>query len=257
MPYTSTPTSTEKMQTATELSSPSSSLKAVGSPLSWRDQFQQALSVASRYRSRNGTKSLQAITTNYIVISLCILISEYAYSSSSQYLSTSKHIIYAFACLVIASRLRAFENRVHEASHLNLFTFPSTHYSFQFLYSFPVFRMLEDYRASHLQHHQRLGDPTQGPRSHPHPRTRPRQGPRKPHILPLHTALIRLHPLRIPNDHLHGVLHLPLRLPSQNPLLGHSTRHHQPHQYNRLPRLLFCSLILPYLARHTFLGRSR
>ncbi|KAJ3154579.1 hypothetical protein HDU89_007817 [Geranomyces variabilis] len=59
--------------------------------------------------------------------------------------------------------MRAFENLVHEASHYNLFTSPRAHEILEFLYAFPVFRLLQDYRRSHQIHHKHLGDPTRDP----------------------------------------------------------------------------------------------
>ncbi|ROV95044.1 hypothetical protein VPNG_09486 [Cytospora leucostoma] len=132
------------------------------SPQSEAQQFQAALNLASRYRTRDTTKSLIAIFANYTVIGLGICLSEFV--SSKQYISSSiNSLVYVVACLVIASRLRAFENLVHEASHYNLFPSPSTHYKLEFLYSFPVFRLLKDYRHSHSIHHNHLGDPTKDP----------------------------------------------------------------------------------------------
>ncbi|KAJ5310390.1 uncharacterized protein N7443_002851 [Penicillium atrosanguineum] len=152
------------MQTTTKLlTSPSFTLAAVEPAPSGQDQFQKALGVANKYRSRDGRKALQAIATNYIVIGIFIYASEYASSSSLYFISSSKYLIYISACLIIASRLRAFENLVHEASHYNLFSSREAHYSYQFLYSFPVLRVLEDYRTSHLIHHQHLGDATKDP----------------------------------------------------------------------------------------------
>ncbi|KAH9985939.1 fatty acid desaturase-domain-containing protein [Xylariaceae sp. FL0662B] len=125
------------------------------------EQFQQAFGLASNFRSRDSGKSFLAIFSNYIVIGVCIFLSEKDWSSQTS--GAMRSAIYGVACLVISSRMRAFENLVHEASHLNLFKAPSMHYSLQFLYAFPVFRVLEDYRRSHLIHHQHLGDPTKDP----------------------------------------------------------------------------------------------
>lgn len=125
------------------------------------EQFQKAFRLASNFRSRSPGKSFLAIFSNYAVIGICIFLSEKALSSQISVVMRSA--IYGVACLVIASRMRAFENLVHEASHLNLFKAPSMHYSLQFLYAFPIFRVLEDYRRSHLIHHQHLGDPAKDP----------------------------------------------------------------------------------------------
>ena len=60
-------------------------------------------------------------------------------------------------------RMRALENQVHEASHNNLFATPALHQHLQFLYAFPVFRIVQDYRRTHLLHHKYLGDPRKDP----------------------------------------------------------------------------------------------
>lgn len=152
------------MQTQTELLPPLAiQPDKVGKPLTRQEQFQHALNVANQYRSRNPRKAFQAIATNYLVIGACVAVSEYI----RVFFPTCANVVtlcsYSIACLIIASRLRAFENLVHEASHYNLFVSPSSHYRFQFLYSFPVFRILQDYRASHLIHHKHLGNPSRDP----------------------------------------------------------------------------------------------
>lgn len=150
------------MQTTTKLlSSPSLTLTAV-EPISYeRDQLQKAIGVANKYRSRDGRKTLQAIATNYIMIGAFIYASEYASSSSLQLTRSSKYLIYISTCLVIAlassCRLKPRPRR------LPLFSSREAHYSYQVLYSLPDLRALEDYRASHLKHHQHLGDATKDP----------------------------------------------------------------------------------------------
>ncbi|KAH7324181.1 fatty acid desaturase-domain-containing protein [Stachybotrys elegans] len=125
------------------------------------EQFRQAFKLANDFRLRESEKSLLAIASNYIVIGSCVLLSEKAWSAQCS--DTIKAAIYGIACLFISSRMRAFENLVHEASHFNLFKTPSMHYHLQFLYAFPIFRVLEDYRRSHIIHHQYLGDPAKDP----------------------------------------------------------------------------------------------
>ncbi|CAJ2510302.1 Uu.00g050050.m01.CDS01 [Anthostomella pinea] len=123
--------------------------------------LQHAMKVANTFRSRDTGKGLLAIFVNYAVIGSCIFLSEKDWTN--QYPNAVKWTIYTAACLIIASRLRAFECLVHEASHFNMFKTPSTHYNLQFLYAFPVLKVLEDYRRAHLIHHQHLGDPTKDP----------------------------------------------------------------------------------------------
>ena len=124
--------------------------------------FQQALAMANLYRARDGYKASLAILGNYLTVAACIAFSQTVFASPriSAYLST---VIYLCSTLVIASRIRALEVLVHEASHNNLFASSSLHERLQFLYTFPVFRTLGDYRRSHLIHHKYLGDPTRDP----------------------------------------------------------------------------------------------
>ncbi|KAL8850105.1 MAG: hypothetical protein Q9221_004922 [Calogaya cf. arnoldii] len=123
---------------------------------------QHATNLAKNYRQRNATKAFLAILSNYITITTCILLSETSARAPSLP-SPIRHTIYLLSLLIIASRLRAFENLVHEASHNNLFPTPQQHQTFQFLYSFPVFRIVSDYRQSHLIHHLHLGDRNKDP----------------------------------------------------------------------------------------------
>lgn len=131
-------------------------------PISTEAQdHQHALKVANDFRARDNWQSLLAIAANYAVIGTCVLLADHGLPPA---ISPTLHwAVYILSCLLIASRLRGFENLVHEASHYNLFRQPSTHYALQFLYAFPVFRVLQDYRRGHLLHHKHLGDPTRDP----------------------------------------------------------------------------------------------
>jgi len=146
---TTTTTQTQTLAGRTEPSRPPSSV-------------QQALAVASKYRQRDSSKTWLAILADYVVIACSISISRLAYNSSS--IPTTVAILaHACAYLLIASRLRGFENLLHEASHGNLFSNVREHDQYQFLYAFPVWRTLEDYRSSHMRHHHKLGDPKDDP----------------------------------------------------------------------------------------------
>lgn len=109
------------------------------------------------YRERDAMKAFAAIFSNYVVIISCICATEIVVRMSLLHPGIGR-TVYLLSVLIIASRLRAFENLVHEASHNNLFPSPNDHYRFQSLYAFPVFRDVEDYRRSHLVHHQYLGN---------------------------------------------------------------------------------------------------
>lgn len=123
---------------------------------------QKEITLTKPYRPRSDVKSFTAIAVNYGVAALCIASAEW--STRSSYVSTPvAAILYAFAAAIIASRLRAMENLVHEASHNNLFESPSSHGRWQFLYAFPVFKVVSDYRSSHMIHHKHLGDRQKDP----------------------------------------------------------------------------------------------
>ncbi|KAL8941032.1 MAG: hypothetical protein Q9216_002478 [Gyalolechia sp. 2 TL-2023] len=126
------------------------------------EKLQHASELARPYRQRDTSKALKAISSNYIVIAVCVALSKSALGSLilSAWITW---LLYLSAVLVIASRLRAFENLVHEASHNNLFPSATLHLRLQFLYAFPVFRIVEDYRRSHLIHHKHLGDANKDP----------------------------------------------------------------------------------------------
>jgi fatty acid desaturase len=132
-------------------------------PVSRRETgVQEALDIANVYRCRSASKAFLAIFGDYVIIGTCIAVSQIAHYSP-HILSPWPHAIYGFAVLIISSRLRGLENLVHEASHNNLFSNPKFHSTFEFLYAFPVFRLLDDYRHSHMIHHKHLGDPNKDP----------------------------------------------------------------------------------------------
>ena len=119
--------------------------------------LQHALGVAKLYRARSTLQTTLGIISNYIVFITCIAVSQSPAVSS--YLSPlAARILYVLSALLIASRMRALENLIHEASHNNLFPVAKLHQRLQFLYAFPVFRVVDDYRRSHSLHHKHLGD---------------------------------------------------------------------------------------------------
>ncbi|KAI4095879.1 MAG: hypothetical protein LQ339_007117 [Xanthoria mediterranea] len=121
------------------------------------ESVQYAAGLAKSHRERDASKAFAAILSNYVVVASCVWASETAAEASSLPPGAGR-AIYLLLVLLIASRMRAFENLVHEASHNNLFPSANDHHYFQFLYAFPVFRLVEDYRRSHLVHHKHLGD---------------------------------------------------------------------------------------------------
>ncbi|KAL9586793.1 MAG: hypothetical protein Q9212_000679 [Teloschistes hypoglaucus] len=126
------------------------------------ENVQQATGIARTYRERDAIKTFVAILNNYVVAFSCIGMSEFAAGALSLPRGV-RGAIYLLAVLIIASRMRALENLVHEASHNNLFESAYSHRHFQFLYAFPVFKIVEDYRRSHLVHHKHLGDRQRDP----------------------------------------------------------------------------------------------
>ncbi|USP82148.1 uncharacterized protein yc1106_09422 [Curvularia clavata] len=121
-----------------------------------------ALAVAKEHRTRDTVMSLLTITANYATIGLAIAMSEIVAPRFTENV-LALVLVRAVVVLAISSRLRGFENLVHEASHNNLFASPQTHAILEALYAFPVFRIVSDYRASHLVHHKHLGDPEKDP----------------------------------------------------------------------------------------------
>ena len=145
------------------LSQPSSKNSATSSGQTLRETaVGSSHAVANLYRTRDTIKGLLAIFANYAISAACILLDRMVSSShhSPRFLSMTVSVT---SLLIIASRMRALENLVHEASHNNLFASSHLHERLQFLYAFPVFRLLQDYRRSHLIHHQFLGDSKRDP----------------------------------------------------------------------------------------------
>lgn len=67
-------------------------------------------------------------------------------------------IVTIVATLVVASRQRALEHLLHEASHYHLFKTPRLNTIGTLLFvAFPNFDSLSEYRGTHLQHHRSLG----------------------------------------------------------------------------------------------------
>lgn len=123
---------------------------------------QRALAIARKYHARSSLKALVAIASNYLISASCIVIVQWA-SGRPRMSAAGSKALYILSTVIIASRMRALENLVHEASHNNLFPSAHLHRRLQFLYAFPVFRVLEDYRRSHVIHHKHIGDPQRDP----------------------------------------------------------------------------------------------
>ncbi|MDK7115336.1 fatty acid desaturase family protein [Staphylococcus pettenkoferi] len=73
-------------------------------------------------------------------------------------------IIYLFTILIIGSRMRAFDNLMHEACHRSLFTnkFYNKWIACLFI-AFPIFTSYTAYCNSHFEHHRNLWDAEKDP----------------------------------------------------------------------------------------------
>ncbi|KAL8899963.1 MAG: hypothetical protein Q9207_005924 [Kuettlingeria erythrocarpa] len=124
--------------------------------------MQHALAITKTYRGRSWLWTTASIMNDYVAITAYVLLSLSA--SRASFISPAlARLVYVLSTLLIASRLRALENLVHEASHNNLFPSTPLHERLQFLYAYPVFRLVQDYRRSHLIHHKHLGDRSKDP----------------------------------------------------------------------------------------------
>ncbi|KAF9444034.1 hypothetical protein P691DRAFT_807990 [Macrolepiota fuliginosa MF-IS2] len=120
--------------------------------------LKEAIAISNRHKGRDNVKAMFAIINNYITCFVCASLCEYMQRNYPND-RTLWWTVYTVAALIIASRLRAFENLVHEASHNNLFTLARMHDKLEFLFAFPVFRVLKIYRTQHIEHHKYIGDP--------------------------------------------------------------------------------------------------
>lgn len=94
------------------------------------------------------------ILVDYVLIAVAIALS----------LATQNACVYLLAICVIGSRMRAFDNLLHEASHGLLFKGRRTNYfAGLVLCAFPIGSSMFAYKKSHLSHHVYLGDPARDP----------------------------------------------------------------------------------------------
>jgi len=120
--------------------------------------LKEAISITNRHKRRDNSKAILAIANNYITCFACASLCKYIERKYTE-VPLTWWTAYIIAILIIASRLRAFENLVHEASHNNLFSVARFHDRLEFLFAFPVFRVLKIYRTQHIDHHKYIGDP--------------------------------------------------------------------------------------------------
>lgn len=111
--------------------------------------------VLTRFGVRNNIRGFLAIGMDYTVLVITILICEWVKFIAPFWTFCTT---YGVACFVLASRYRAFEILVHEASHNNVFATRKFNRKFQFLFAYPVFLHVQSYVGIHMAHHQQIGD---------------------------------------------------------------------------------------------------
>jgi len=111
--------------------------------------------VYTAFGRKSDAKGLLIIAGDYFIIAITILLGEYIrkFAPPAVYFS-----FYVVSCFVLASRYRAFEILVHEASHNNVFKTRSHNRTLQFLFAYPVFLDVQKYVDIHLAHHRLIGD---------------------------------------------------------------------------------------------------
>lgn len=120
-----------------------------------RNSIRQLKSIAKKYHKRSNLRGLFAIGSDWLVIVLFSVLCIISFQNVSLFFAVP---LYLVSAVIIASRFRGFENLVHEASHYNLFTKKEWNDLLEILFAIPVFRLVQDYRQSHLTHHLHLGD---------------------------------------------------------------------------------------------------
>jgi fatty acid desaturase len=112
-------------------------------------------SVYAAFGKKSDSKGLLIIVGDYFIIAIAILLGEFIREFTS---SVVFFFFYAILCFVLASRYRAFEILVHEASHNNVFNTRRYNRMLQFLFAYPVFLYVQKYVSIHLAHHRLIGD---------------------------------------------------------------------------------------------------
>jgi fatty acid desaturase len=101
-----------------------------------------------------GTKSTKkaalAVSLNWMFFLLCY----YLIGLAMKLPPICASLLYVLLSFVAGCCLRGFDNLTHEASHNNIFLHANLHHSLQFLFSYPVFKTVEDYRPGHWKHHR-------------------------------------------------------------------------------------------------------
>jgi fatty acid desaturase len=132
---------------------------AAGRQLSWagaqRKRFDPLITARlRRLQKRDDWHNALYLAVDYGVIAGAVVAAEL----------TGSLLLYAIALVVIASRMRALNNLVHEASHKLLFrTVRLNRWAGMLLCAFPIGTSMHAYRRSHGRHHRMLGDPVFDP----------------------------------------------------------------------------------------------
>jgi fatty acid desaturase len=114
--------------------------------------------MVTKYYERSNVRGFLAIALDWLIV-----VSSTSLSLGLPLAKVTHALVYFLAVLVIASRQRGLENLVHEAGHNNLFATRPWNNKLQFIFAWPVFRNVPDYRISHLPHHTHLGDAERDP----------------------------------------------------------------------------------------------
>lgn len=104
----------------------------------------------SLYGTKSTKKAMLAILKNWFVFILMYTICGFVWELSFY----PAILLYILVSFLAGASLRGFDNLTHESSHYNIFKTHSLHESLQFLYSYPVFKTVQDYRPDHMKHHR-------------------------------------------------------------------------------------------------------
>lgn len=106
------------------------------------------------YRRRDNLRAFAAILGDYAII----------WGAIWGALWIRHPLVYFVAILIIASRQLALHNIMHCAAHQALFSQRQWNERLQFLYAYPNFEIIAEYRQAHFQHHRDYRDRENYPR---------------------------------------------------------------------------------------------
>jgi fatty acid desaturase len=103
------------------------------------------------FGKKSNFKGVLAIVKNWGAFILCYFLIAWIMNLPASFLSVTAYIIISFFA---GCTLRGFDNLTHEASHNNIFSKGKLHQKLQFLFSYVVFKTIENYRFWHFKHHR-------------------------------------------------------------------------------------------------------